>query len=129
MDTPTQIADIKRRLRGLKASRPASLTQVKVFEIVQSFAITLQASGSPGDEAVFSLTIVCSDKPMVSSALDDFILFPVKIVPRESVWTITGNTAQRFVVAHNVSASIVNETVTPRGFALNGISGTIVRIS
>jgi len=129
MDLVERVADIKRRLRGLKSVRPATFLQVRVFEVAQSFNITLQPVGTPGDQAYFRLTINCSGTPFYSIALDDYILSPVKIVPRNGVETIVGNTAVREISAKNLSASIVNETVTVRGFALNGLSGTIVRLS
>lgn len=129
MDVVDQLADIERRLRGLKAIRPSNLSQVRVFELSTSFNITLQAAGSPADQAVFKVTIECSGTPFYSVALDDFILFPVKIVPRAAPEIVTGNTVERYIVAKNVSAGIVNETVTVRAFALNGLSGSIVRTS
>ncbi len=127
IDLIDRVADIKRRLRGLKSIRPSNLSQVTVFEVAQSFNITLQAAGSPGDQAVFLVTLNCSGTPFYSVALDDFILFPVKIVPRNSTETVVGNTVTRYIIAKNLFAGIVNETVTVRGFALNGLSGSIVR--
>lgn len=129
MDLVEKVADIQRRLRGLKAIRPASISQVRVYEVSESFNITLQAAGSPGDQAVFKLELTCSGTPFYSLALDDFILFPVKIVPRASTETVTGNDVTRYIIAKNLYAGIVNETVTVRAFALNGLAGTIVRIS
>ena len=127
IDLIDRVADIKRRLRGLKSIRPSNLSQVTVFEVAQSFNITLQAAGSPGDQAVFLVTLNCSGTPFYSVALDDFILFPVKIVPRNNTETVVGNTVTRYIIAKNLFAGIVNETVTVRGFALNGLSGSIVR--
>lgn len=127
IDLIDRVADIKRRLRGLKSIRPSNLSQVRVFEVAQSFNITLQAAGSPGDQAVFLVTLNCSGTPFYSVALDDFILFPVKIVPRNNTETVVGNTVTRYIIAKNLFAGIVNETVTVRGFALNGLSGSIVR--
>jgi hypothetical protein len=129
IDLIDRVADIKRRLRGLKSVRPSNLSQVRVFEVAQSFNITLQAAGSPGDQAVFLVTINCSGTPFYSVALDDFILFPVKIVPRNNTETVVGNTVTRYIIAKNLFAGIVNETVTVRGFALNGLSGSITRTS
>lgn len=127
MNIVEQMANIERRLRALKAPRPANISQVRVYEIAESFNITLAATGSPGDHAVFLVTINCSGTPFYSVALDDFILSPVKIVPRNSTETVVGNTVTRFIRATNVSAGVVNETVTVRGFALNGLSGSIER--
>lgn len=124
-----QVADIERRLRGLKAPRPANLSQVRVFEIAESFNITLQPFGDPDDQAYFRMVIECSGTPFYSIALDDFILSPVKIVPRAALESISGNTVTRDIVAKNISGGVVNETVTVRGFALNGLTGTIERLS
>lgn len=124
-----RVADIERRLAGLKAFRPANLSQVRVFELAESFNITLQPFGDPDDQAYFRVTIVCSGTPFYSVALDDFILSPVKIVPRAGVENVTGNTVQRDILAKNVSAGVVTETVTVRAFALNGLSGQIDRLS
>lgn len=131
MNLIEHVADIENRLRALKAERPATFSQVRVFELSASFNITLQPFGSLGstDRAFFQVDIDCSGTPFYSVALDDFSLFPVKIVPRNSVETVVGNHVTRFIYAQNLSAGVVTETVTPRAFALNGLSGTIVRYS
>lgn len=129
MDIVKRVADIQRRLRGLKSIRPADLSQVRVFEISESFNITLQPFGSPDDQAVFRLDLTCSGTPFYTLGLDDFILYPVKIVPRPSTEYVTGNDVTRFIIAKNISAGVVNETVTVRAWALNGLSGSIVRDS
>lgn len=129
MDLVERMATIERRLLALKASRPASLSQVRVFEIAESFNITLQPFGDPADDAYFQVTIECSGTPFYSVALDDFVLSPVKIVPRNAAESVIGNTVTRGIVAKNVSGGVVNETVTVRAFALNGLSGSIVRLA
>ena len=124
-DIVDRIADIKRRLRGLKAVRPASLSQVNVFEITQSFNITL----TTGWTAKFYLEINCSGTPLVSSSLDDFNLYPVAIVPLSTRWGVVGNKAYTNVRAINRSAGTVTETVTVRGYSINGLYGHITRLS
>lgn len=125
VDIVERIAEIKRRLRGLKAIRPSSLSQVNVFEISQSFNITLAG----GATANFYLEINCSGTPLVSSSLDDFNLYPVAIVPQSTRWVVVGNKAYNNVRAVNRSAGTVTETVTVRGYSINGLYGTIVRLS
>lgn len=122
-----QVADIKRRLLGLKASRAATLSQVKVFEETYPFNLILQPNPSAGYYAKFHLEVVCTGVPLVSAGLSDYDLFPIVIKPSPINWIASGNTASCDIFATNSTGSIINVNVSVKVWALNGISATCVR--
>lgn len=128
-DIVQKVADIERRLRGLKAVRPVSISQVELLSEEWSYALTLQALGDPADEAVYKVTIVCGGDPIVDVAMDGFPVSTVAIVPAGVEWDITGDTAIAYIRLLNTVLSVSNMTLTIRAWGLNGLSATCERFS
>lgn len=124
-DIVSRMANILRRLRGLKAPRKVSLNQIALLEETHTEGVTL-ASGA---EAHWQVTVVCGDKPIVIGALDGYPGAVLEIQPNEINWNILGDTAIGDFSVYNAAGTTKSATIIVRVWGLNGLSASIVRTS
>lgn len=128
-DIAKQIADIDRRLLGLKALRPVEISQVQVFYEEWTYPLVLAPFGDPGDSAGFQIDILCAGNPIADIGMDGFAVGATPVLPRLPEWDIVGNTAIAYLDILNDLATPTPITFIIKAWALNGLSATCERIS
>lgn len=122
-DLAKQLAEIQRRLRGLKATRPANASQIA--SLIRQYDLSASIPGS--GLATWDLEIVASGDPLViaiaSAITTDDIILPVGV----GSWSLSGNTATSEITAYNTELVTKTVLVTVNIWALNGLTASIVR--
>lgn len=117
-----EMADIERRLRGLKAERKVDITQLQMLSEQWTDSLSIASFGY----AQYEVQIVCGGDPIADIALSGF---PAgKIVYGSISWQLVGNTAIANVYISNGELTTEGLTLTISAYALNGISVTCERI-
>ena len=122
-----RMANIDRRLRGLKAPRNIDISQFDLLAETWPFAFSLVKRPDPGWFAEFQITIICGGDPIVDVGVDDMPINNTKISTSIAP-TISGNTLNVLLRVFNldtVNGYSLNMKVC--AYALNGISATCVR--
>jgi hypothetical protein len=122
-----KMANIERRLRGLKARRNVDITQIQVLSEAWPYSFTLAKRPDPGWYAEFIVTTLCAGDPIVDVGVDGLPINNMKITPSVSN-SISGDTITSQVrIFNNDTVNGYAMTPTIRAFALNGLSSSIVR--
>lgn len=125
MNVQQRIADILRRLRGIKANRITRMSQINVF--TQSWSQELTLSGLR--VATFEVTIVCAGAPIADVSYAGFDSTGLGIIPSLTSWSISGNTAVAQCEFTNTGLLSKTITATLTAWALNGVSASFRRLN
>jgi hypothetical protein len=124
-DLVKRMADIERRLRGLKAERRVDFSQLQLFTQSWDFSLTLPGSGTTD----YLVTIECAGDPIADVAADGFPLGVNNTIKYAGYFfSVSGNTmyADIWLVNQKVTSETVPLHIS--AWALNGISATCVRV-
>lgn len=128
-DLAKEMADIERRLLGLKAERPVDVSQIQFLQDQYPFSFSLVKRPDPGWVATFEVVTVCGGDPLVDVGVDGLPTGSVIVVPT-IVHALAANTVTSTVYVFNDNlVSGVSLNITIGVYALNGLSSTCIRTS
>lgn len=126
-DLASRMANILRRLRGLKATRNVDVSQLQILEESWPYSLTLAKKPDAGYYAEFYVTTICAGEPLVDVGVSGFPYGNIKTGPLISS-TISGYTVTTLVrIFNDDTVNPYSFTATITTYALNGLSASIVR--
>lgn len=122
-----RMANIARRLRGLKAQRNVDVSQIRFLNDQYPFSFLLVKRPDAGWYADFTVVTVCGGDPIVDVGVDGLPYGNVIVTPSISN-SLSGDTLTNVVRIFNDDlVNGVSLNITIGVFALNGISSTCTR--
>lgn len=119
------LADLERRVRGLKSNRPVRVNQIAL--LAQAFPVSPTLAS--GAVAAYEVTVVCAGAPLVDISYDGFAPTGAGVIPSWASWVLSGNTAVATCELTNTGPSTQTRSIIITAWGLNGLSASIRKVA